>query len=407
MTDKLNRPARIAVYGAQFGSEGKACVAEHIIKTRLGGRAVMNEHGVTTRHGYTKPVILGENAPNSGHTCSEGKTRNIPASSYFGQCVFIGPDAVIDPDVLCADVRQVLEKNPELVVWIHEHAARCSVQNIRNERDIALEARVASTITGGGSARSEKQLVRNIHLTIGADTTWIPGDLAAHVIIVRRQNWLTELMMHADLPWIYEGSQGLMLDVNLGYYPFVTSRTTHPMAALARNGFLVGCQGENDPAWRMVGTFRTFPIRTGGNSGPTGGQELQWGGSDSGGMLYGIQPEIATVTHRTRRVFEFSAVDFWYSVSVNRPHEIFFTHVDYLGLAAHSERDQERFRGWLSGKLFLSGMPNGWLSQVPLSISSSPSFFAELGTLAESIAERYPRFDSSVVIDDPSDHQAV
>lgn len=366
-----DKPVRIAVYGAQFGSEGKACVAEHIIKTRLSH----------------KPVILGENAPNSGHTCSEGKTRNIPASAYFGQCVFLGPDSVIDPSVLCADVRQVMEKNPKLVVYIHEHAARCSDLAIQEERERGLEARVASTVTGGGAARAQKCLNRDRSYTIGSDTTWIPSDLAAHVIIIRRNNWMTELMMHADLPWVYEGSQGLMLDVNLGYYPFVTSRTTHPMAALARNGFLVGCQGENDPAWRMVATYRTFPIRTGGNSGPTGGVELQWGGTDSAGHLYGVQPEIATVTHRVRRVFEFSSDDFWYSVALSRPHEIFFTHVDYLGFAAHHEPDQQRFKEWLTGHLFMHGMAGGWLTQVPFSISSSPSFFAEIGTLADQATE--------------------
>ena len=74
------------IYGGQYGSEGKASACEYLIKKEksLG----------------KKIAVIGENSPNSGHTCSLGATKNIPAASFFADIVLLGPDAVIDVEVL-------------------------------------------------------------------------------------------------------------------------------------------------------------------------------------------------------------------------------------------------------------------------------------------------------------------
>lgn len=333
-------------------------MAEYLIKTRLS----------------TKPVVLGENAPNSGHTCSKGKTRNIPASAFFADSVFLGPDSVIDPAVLISDMEKLLAVNPGLVVYIHEFAARCGEGAITDEKAAGLVERIGSTVTGGGSARSNKQLYRSLPYTIGSDTTWIPNRMNPHITIIRRDNWLAELMTKYHLPWVYEGSQGMMLDVSLGYYPFVTSRSTHPMVALYRNGFMLP---DDVRYWEMVGTFRTYPIRTGGNSGPTGGAELSWND-------IGVPQEVATVTGRVRRVFGFSSKDFFYSTMMQRPEMLFFTHADYVWAKVSDGDHRDIFLAWLAAQLFDGVIPSqGWIVHAPIYASSKPGEFVALGTLAE------------------------
>jgi hypothetical protein len=78
--------------------------------------------------------------------------------------------------------------------------------------------------------------------------------------------------------------------------------------------------------FQYVGVYRTYPIRTGGPSGPTGGKEITFAD-------IGVPNEIATVTKRIRRVFEFSRDDFQLTINLNRPWIVAFTHLDYIGVS--------------------------------------------------------------------------
>lgn len=308
---------RFCVYGAQYGSEGKGCMAEWLIAA------------YRTKE---KLVVFGENAPNSGHTNSKGKTRSLPVSAYFATHCVIGPDAAIDPWMLMGEIAQIKLTNPGLQVFVHEHAALISEMDAKMEKGQRLDEMIGSTVSGGGKARTDKAYLRDRALVMKG---WPQGPNGAFEVVDRvRYFELLEGLCDGD--WLFECSQGLMLDVNLGSYPFVTSRTTHPRAAIERNG--LGPSGE----WSFVGVYRTYPIRTGGNSGPTGGKELTWD-------QVGVRQEIATVTKRIRRVFEFSGSDFIYSLNLVRPVAIAFTHLDYLP-AAYQE--WPGFQHWLAGAIF-------------------------------------------------------
>jgi len=90
--------------------------------------------------------------------------------------------------------------------------------------------------------------------------------------------------------------------------------------------------------WTFCGVYRTYPIRTGGPSGPTGGAELTW-------PLVGAAPEVATVTKRTRRVFAFSPEEFAKSIHLARPDIVMFTFLDYIG--CNNLKNLSDFREWL------------------------------------------------------------
>lgn len=291
---------RHVVYGGQFGSEGKGNVSEFLVKSFPSARKV---------------IAIGENSPNSGHTCTRGKTRNIPAASFFSAAAFLGPDSVIDIDVIKKDIEAVKVFNPEFVVYVHEHAAIISPDAVEMEDNMDLKNRIGSTQTGSGYARHQKMVYRDVGYVVRGRTD--KQDLP--FIVLSREKWMefvSEVNSTDDVLFIFECSQGMMLDINLGYYPFVTSRTTIPQAVLARNGF--------DPvSWRYCGVYRTYPIRTGGNTGPTGAEEIKW-------ESLKLSPEIATVTGRVRRIFNWSQDDFVFSLQVCLPEFIFITHCDYI-----------------------------------------------------------------------------
>ena len=297
----------IVVYGGQYGSEGKASAAEYwAMEARTRGDQI---------------AVIGENSPNSGHTCSLGSTRNIPASSFFADAILLGPDSVVDEKLLVSD----WEKTGCKPLFVHENAAFLDDECRSQER--SLVERISSTGSGSGKARGRKFIDRDSRAIV-------KGRLShAGIEVVDTAEWM-KLVKQAYCRGsvIMECSQGLMLDPNLGRYPFCTSRSTSPRVAVERNalGWI---------PWQFAGVYRTYPIRTGGPSGSTGGNELQW-------MHLGEPEEITTVTKRIRRVFEFSHEEFALSLEIARPDILMFTFLDYLGIA-DLNAEKPVFKEWL------------------------------------------------------------
>lgn len=319
---------KICVYGGLFGSEGKGCVAEWL--------ADSSEH----RSKGKKLIVFGENSPNSGHTCSAGKTQNIPASSYYADGVILGPDAVIDPDVFLADLERVNTwrgKNGKssVEVYLHEHCGVLLAEDKLEEASVV--ARVSSTGSGSGAARVAKAFHRLPFRAVGLNQEIMSRLLNHKVRFLNRYQWFTFLQSIRTDDWLFECSQGSLLDTNWGYFPHVTARTTLPRTTIDRNGL----SGFN---WQYAGVYRTYPIRTGGPSGPCGGEEISW-------KSLGLEGEIASVTKRTRRVFEPSSDDFFLSIQLTLPQLVFFTHVDYLRT---NGVDKEIMRDDVSVEAFLS-----------------------------------------------------
>lgn len=297
---------KICVYGGLFGSEGKGCVAEWFARQISG----------SNHRSGGKLIVFGENSPNSGHTCSAGKTRNLPASSFFADCVVLGPDSVINEQVLIEDLAAINKWRhekalPPVELYIHEHAAVIQRGDVAFERDVV--ERVSSTGSGSGCARHFKFFHRLEDRVIKANPRQL---LDCGARMLNRWQWMTFCESVKQHDWIFECSQGALLDTNWGYYPHVTSRTTMPRSVIDRNGLSMY-------PWEFAGVYRTFPIRTGGPSGPTGGRELQW-------SELGVEQEIASVTRRVRRVFEPHPDDLTLSLRMTMPQYAFFTHCDYL-----------------------------------------------------------------------------
>ena len=149
----------IVIYGGQYGSEGKASAAEFWIKE--------------AQKTSNKIAVIGENSPNSGHTCSLGANKNIPASSYFAEYILLGPDSVIDVEVLLKDWKAV--GKPRL--FIHEHAAILDPKLKKKEKN--LIKRISSTGSGSGMARLSKFINRKPEAVIKNSKLKVPGKIKA------------------------------------------------------------------------------------------------------------------------------------------------------------------------------------------------------------------------------------
>jgi len=276
--------------------------------------------------------------------------------------VLLGPDSVIDLPVLLADYDAVSKHrgmSALLEVIIHDQACLLHPHDKQMEEEVVM--RISSTGSGSGAARTFKYFNRHPTAIIRpikeTDTGFSDAVGDRNIRLVNRMQYLHTLDALRDFDWVFECSQGVLLDTNFGIFPYVTSRTTLPHAALARNG--LGFLG-----WTFVGVYRTYPIRTGGPSGPTGGEEIHF--SD-----LGVPDEIATVTKRTRRIFKFSPDDFWLSHRLTHPNICMFTHLDYEKVVCNSD-----FEHWLRDSGAWHHLQNHILSKGQLLLGSrSPGNF--------------------------------
>jgi len=322
---------RLCIYGGQYGSEGKGSVAEYI--ARNGKRTFHDNHGKQVQ---AKLVAIGENSPNSGHTCSLGKTRSLPAVSYFADQVILGPDSAIELGVLLGDlanIKTAVGKAPR--VYIHEHAAFVCPTHGQEEHTHSLVERISSTGSGSGASRAlHKYYLRELDAVIRTRSMEALTSQGYEVIVVNRFQYqqLIRSIIIEEHDCLMECSQGTLLDTNWGIYPYVTSKSTLPRVAVERNALAM-------LGFNYVGVYRTYPIRTGGPSGPTGAAETTF-------AKIGVPDEVATVTKRVRRVFEFSRDDFELSINLNRPWVVAFTHLDYIKV---DPEDLSGFMKWYQG----------------------------------------------------------
>jgi adenylosuccinate synthase len=117
---------------------------------------------------------------------------------------------------------------------------------------------------------------------------------------------------------LLEGAQGVMLDIDLGTYPYVTSSA--PTAGGA-------CTGSGIPPSRVdktVGVFKAYTTRVGYGPFPT---ELT---DELGERIREVGAEFGTTTGRARRVGWFDAAVARYAVDTNGIDSIVLTKVDVL-----------------------------------------------------------------------------
>ena len=333
--------ANVTIIGAQWGDEGKGKVVDW-----LASRADI--------------VVRFQGGHNAGHTLVVGnqtyKLSLLPSGLVRGKLGIIGNGVVVDPNALLAEIERVraqgLEVTPDnlriadnvtLILPLHG-ALDQAREAARGER------RIGTTGRGIGPAYEDKVARRAIRLCDLAEPEtldWKLDELLLHHNTLLaglgapvfekdalRDQLLAlapQILPFAEPVWerldearksgariLFEGAQAVMLDVDHGTYPFVTSSNT--VAATAASGSGIG----PDSVGRVLGIAKAYCTRVGAGPFPT---ELH---DDTGRTLGERGHEFGTVTGRPRRCGWFDAALVRQAVKVGGIRGLALTKLDVL-----------------------------------------------------------------------------
>jgi adenylosuccinate synthase len=331
----------VTVIGAQWGDEGKGKVVDW-----LASRADI--------------VVRFQGGHNAGHTLVVGnetyKLSLLPSGLVRGKLGIIGNGVVVDPEALLAEIEKVraqglavtpgtlrIAENVTLILPLHSAIDRAR-EAARGDRKIGTTGR------GIGPAYEDKVARRAIRLADLAEPETVAAKLDELLLhhntllaglgapVFAKQELMDWLMALAPrvLPFsepvwerldearragkriLFEGAQAVMLDVDHGTYPFVTSSNTVAATAAAGSGMGPAAVGF------VLGIAKAYCTRVGSGPFPT---ELT---DDIGQLLGDRGAEFGVVTGRRRRCGWFDAVLVRQAVKVGGIQGLALTKLDVL-----------------------------------------------------------------------------
>lgn len=291
--------------GGQWGSEGKGNIVSRI----------------ASRY----DVLVRTGGPNAGHQVKyEGQVftfHHLPSGCLHNNTapIVLGPGAVINPDTLLHEIEKA--RIPKGRVYIDPQATVIFEEDIQMEKEYFEH--LGSTAQGVGFAT-----VRKIMRMAPGRRSAIARDCKKLELFLRKSE---ELTANHKLRILVEGTQGTMLSLHHGNWPYVTSRDT------SASGFLSEAGIPPTRVNRVIMVVRSYPIRVqsplNGTSGPMG-EELDWEDvAKESGISASIlrEKEKTSTTKRQRRVARFNPSYFIRAVQLNGPTDLALTFADYLG----------------------------------------------------------------------------
>ncbi len=333
--------ANVVVIGAQWGDEGKGKIVDW-----LAARADV--------------VVRFQGGHNAGHTLVVGdavyKLSLLPSGIVRGTLSLIGNGVVLDPWALRDEIGRLREQGVAITPENLQIADNCPLilpfhRDLDALREDASGAgKIGTTRRGIGPAYEDKvgrRALRVCDLVRLDDAAPQIDRLLAHhnalragfgVEAIDRARLLADLEEIAPviLPFaapvwqtlatkrrqrariLFEGAQGVLLDVDHGTYPFVTSSNVVAGQAAAGSGL-----GANALSY-VLGIVKAYTTRVGSGPFPT---ELQ----DETGERLGVRGrEFGTVTGRKRRCGWFDAALVRQSLTLSGVDGIALTKLDVL-----------------------------------------------------------------------------
>jgi len=332
----------VAVVGSQWGDEGKGKIVDW-----LSNRADV--------------VVRFQGGHNAGHTLViDGVTHKLsllPSGIVRGgKMSVIGNGVVVDPWALLDEIERVrgngVDVSPDnLMIAENAHL----ILPVHGMLDEAMEmARgnnpIGTTKRGIGPAYEDKVARRGIRLCDLEYPDVLKGKLERMLvhrnallkglgaqeadleeIFAKLMDVKDEVLRYSGVVWryldqakiegkkiLFEGAQGMMLDVDHGTYPFVTSSNMH--AAQAATGSGVG----PDNVGYVLGITKAYTTRVGSGPFPTEQD------NDIGQFLGERGHEFGTNTGRKRRCGWFDATMVRQAVTLSGIHGIALTKLDVL-----------------------------------------------------------------------------
>ena len=331
----------LVLLGAQWGDEGKGKATD-----LLGDRVDY--------------VVRYQGGNNAGHTVVIGDQKYalhlLPSGILSPSCIpIIGNGVVIDPAVLLQEIQGLNERGidtSKLLISLNAHLITPYHRTIDKVTERFLgKAKIGTTGRGIGPAYADKINRIGIRVQDLFDPSILRQKLEAalrdknQVLIkvfnrngINVDDVLAEYLNYAEIlrPYVadtalilnkaleagktvlLEGSQGTLLDVDHGTYPYVTS--SNPTAGGACTGSGIGPTKID----RVIGILKAYTTRVGSGPFPT---ELF---DEDGEALRRIGGEVGVTTGRNRRCGWFDAPIARYATRVNGLTDFFLTKLDVL-----------------------------------------------------------------------------
>ena len=331
----------IVLLGAQWGDEGKGKATD-----LLGDRVDY--------------VVRYQGGNNAGHTVVIGDQKyalHLLPSGILSPNVIpvIGNGVVIDPAVLLTEIKGLNERGidtSKLKISTNAHLITPYHRTIDKVSERFLgKSKIGTTGRGIGPAYADKinrigirvqdlfdpsilrqkieaalhdknQILIKVFNRKGITVDEVLDEYLGYAQILKPYVVDTALLLDQALKSgknvLLEGSQGTLLDVDHGTYPFVTS--SNPTAGGASTGSGIG----PTKITRVIGILKAYTTRVGSGPFPT---ELF---DEDGEALRKIGGEVGVTTGRNRRCGWFDAPIARYAVRVNGLTDFFLTKLDVL-----------------------------------------------------------------------------
>jgi len=331
----------VVLLGAQWGDEGKGKATD-----LLGDQVDY--------------VVRYQGGNNAGHTVVIGDQRyalHLLPSGILSPNVIpvIGNGVVIDPAVLLEEIKGLNERGintSKLKISTNAHLITPYHRTIDKVSERFLgKSKIGTTGRGIGPAYADKinrigirvqdlfdqsilkqkieaalhdknQILVKVFNRKGITVDEVISEYLGYAEILKPYVADTSLLLDQALQQgkvvLLEGSQGTLLDVDHGTYPFVTS--SNPTAGGASTGSGIG----PTKITRVIGILKAYTTRVGSGPFPT---ELF---DEDGEALRKIGGEVGVTTGRNRRCGWFDAPIVRYAVRVNGLTDFFLTKLDVL-----------------------------------------------------------------------------
>jgi adenylosuccinate synthase len=328
----------IAVLGAQWGDEGKGKIVD-----------LLTPHfAIVARY---------QGGHNAGHTVyANGKKfilRLVPSGILHpGVLCVIGNGLVVDPAALFAELDELkkagVDPGDRIVISDKAHL----ILPYHRDLDLLAEARrgerkIGTTSRGIGPAYEDKIARRGIRVCDLTDPKGLEQNVRDNVTARNRlvqdntMDWrpvYEQLLAYGERmkPWIrdvslmldrairdgksilFEGAQGVLLDIDHGTYPYVTSSNA------SIGGVCTGLGVGPRAIGRVLGVVKAYTTRVGEGPLPT---ELD---GEMGNRLRESGHEYGAVTGRPRRCGWYDAVAVRYGARINGLDALALTKLDVL-----------------------------------------------------------------------------
>lgn len=317
----------LAIVGLQWGDEGKGKLVDFL----------------TDRY---DAVVRYNGGSNAGHTVVFARRRHtfhlVPSGALKGGRLIIGAGVALDPEVLSEELGLLKGQGVKVNLLVD---GRCTlVSPLEKHLDALIEeargsSALGTTRRGIGPSYAmrafrlapravdlfsdfDMNATRKFCAMLGVSSpgldTWIAG---ARRVLKGRLGDAGAAVREVNEGGggvLFEGSQGTLLDLLHGSYPFVTS--SHTLASYIPASLGI----PNSRVGRVVGVTKCYATRVGGGPFPSEikgrlGERLREAGNEYG-----------ATTGRPRRVGWLDFVALKYSIGLNDAHEIAVTKVDVL-----------------------------------------------------------------------------